>query len=95
LVPEDERAELVAALESVDFVTIFDSPTASDVIAEVQPAVYVKGGDYSANALDGNFPPEGHAVLAYGGTVVTVPHLAGHSTSGLLHDIAALPRMQS
>src|SRR5918911_5179787 len=46
LVPAAERAELVAALEPVDYVVIFDEPTAADLVTAIRPAVYAKGGDY-------------------------------------------------
>lgn len=84
LIPQDERAEILAALESVDFVVVFDEDSAEEVVAHVRPAVYVKGGDYSGSPLDANFPPEGHVVNAYGGEVAIVPYEHGHSTSGLL-----------
>lgn len=48
LVPEAERAELLAALECVDFVTVFSEPTAEDLVATLKPDIYVKGGDYKA-----------------------------------------------
>ncbi len=48
LVPDDERAELLAALTSVDYVTIFEEPTAEDIVAALRPAIYVKGGDYAS-----------------------------------------------
>ncbi len=47
LIPQDERAETLAALAMVDYVTIFDEDTASETIAALRPAVYVKGGDYA------------------------------------------------
>lgn len=79
-----DRAEVVAALASVDYVVIFDEVTASDVVALVRPAIYAKGGDYSASPDDDSFPPEGHAVQAYGGKVVSIPYVADHSTSALI-----------
>ncbi|HET9111747.1 MAG TPA: adenylyltransferase/cytidyltransferase family protein [Ktedonobacterales bacterium] len=48
LIPEEERAETLAALKMVDYVTIFDEDTAGDTIALLRPAIYVKGGDYAA-----------------------------------------------
>lgn len=53
LIPEDERAEMLASLAMVDYVTIFDEDTAGETIAALRPAVYVKGGDY-ATADPGN-----------------------------------------
>ena len=50
LVPENERAELLAALDCVDYVTIFDEATAEATLALLQPDIYVKGADYAAGA---------------------------------------------
>jgi D-beta-D-heptose 7-phosphate kinase/D-beta-D-heptose 1-phosphate adenosyltransferase len=86
LIPEDERAEVVAALRPVDYVVIFEEPTAEQLVAELQPAIYVKGGDYSANAGSGEGKPlpEAETVLRYGGEVILIPFLPGHSTSDLI-----------
>jgi D-glycero-beta-D-manno-heptose 1-phosphate adenylyltransferase len=88
LTPQDERAEILAALQSVDYVVIFDGDTAAEVVATVQPAVYVKGGDYSASPQDESFPPEGHTALRYGGTVCIVPYVPGHATSSMIQALA-------
>ena len=48
VVPQDERAEILAALRCVDYVTIFDEPTATHLVEALQPEIYVKGGDYAA-----------------------------------------------
>ncbi|MGH2448185.1 MAG: adenylyltransferase/cytidyltransferase family protein [Chloroflexota bacterium] len=82
--PQDERAEIVAALECVDFVCLFDEETAADLVAEIRPAVYAKGGDYSSRQDDENFPVEGHVAHAYGGEVRILDLVPGHSTSALL-----------
>lgn len=89
--PAEERAEIVAALESVDYVIVFDDDTAVSVVTAIQPAIYVKGGDYSSDPADGSFPPEGHAVAAYGGRVAIVPYQAGHSSSSLIGALEAQP----
>jgi rfaE bifunctional protein nucleotidyltransferase chain/domain len=84
IVPAADRAEVVAALRSVDAVVIFDGPTAVSVVAALQPDIYVKGGDYA----DGAKPlPEAETVRAYGGEVAFVPLLPGRSTSALLERI--------
>jgi rfaE bifunctional protein nucleotidyltransferase chain/domain len=70
LTPEKERAEIVAALACVTYVTLFDCTTAVSLIEVVQPAVYVKGGDYSSESTSSRFPPEARAVHGYGGEVV-------------------------
>ena len=94
LVPERERAEILAALSCIDYVTIFDEPTASPLVALLQPAIYVKGGDY-ANACntqpDLSRLPEARVVINYGGTVRLIPYLPHHSTTELIGKIRALP----
>lgn len=94
LVPEQERAEILAALTCIDYVTIFDEPTAGSLIDLLQPAIYVKGGDY-AGAQDG-MPdttrlPEAKHVLAYGGIIRLIPYLPYHSTTELIEKIKRLP----
>ena len=87
LVPALERARLLAALRPVDAVVIFDDSTATQLIAALQPEVYVKGGDYHHKAL-----PERPAVEAYGGQVLLIDYLPDHSTSALIARIRALPQ---
>lgn len=77
ILPAAERAELLAALRAVDLVTVFDGPTAVDVVAALRPAVYVKGGDYDATRQR---PPEADAAVAVGAAVHFVPYVAGRST---------------
>ncbi len=81
VVPQDERAEIVAALRCVDYTTIFDEPTATQLVQALQPDVYVKGGDY---APGGKPLPEAEAAQAYGGQVQILPFEPGHSVSGLI-----------
>jgi rfaE bifunctional protein nucleotidyltransferase chain/domain len=81
---EEDRAEVLVALECVDFVTVFDEDTADELVAEVKPDVYVKGGDYSADPESPLFPAEGHLVQSYGGAVRVVEYLPGRSTTELL-----------
>ncbi|WP_029215301.1 adenylyltransferase/cytidyltransferase family protein [Kallotenue papyrolyticum] len=90
LVPQAERAALLLGLRPVDYVTIFDEPTAEALVAALQPDVYVKGGDYAvahAPAGAGKPLPEARIVAAYGGRVVLIPYLPGHSTSELIERI--------
>lgn len=75
-----ERAEIVAALRSVDAVVVFDGATAVEVVRRLRPDVYAKGGDYDARA---NRPPEADAAEALGGEVVFLPLVAGRSTREL------------
>lgn len=79
---QEDRAEALAALESVDFVTVFDEPDPSRVIAELQPDVLVKGGDWPLDKIIGR-----DAVEARGGKVVTIPFVEGASTTGIIERI--------
>ena len=76
---ELDRAEVVGALKSVDYVVFFDEPTAEALIQQVHPDVYVKGGDYTIETL-----PEGQIVLGYGGQVELVQLVAGRSTTNVM-----------
>lgn len=89
LVSEDERAEVMNALRPIDYVVIFEEATAEQIVAELQPDIYVKGGDYSAgtNQGDGKPLPEAEIVYRYGGQVALIPFLPGHSTSELISKI--------
>ena len=87
IVPEDERAELVAALACVDYVIIFDALTAEAVVQAVAPDVYAKGGDYAGP--DAPPLPEASIVEAAGGRVVLLPLVPGHSTTDLVEQILA------
>jgi D-beta-D-heptose 7-phosphate kinase/D-beta-D-heptose 1-phosphate adenosyltransferase len=82
LVPESERAEVLAALEAVDFVVIFDSETPRDLIAHLLPDVLVKGADWGADEIVGRAEVE-----AAGGRVVSIPLQPGYSTSDILKAI--------
>ena len=76
---ETDRAEVVGALASVDYVVIFGEDTAEELIAKVQPAVYAKGGDYTLETL-----PEARIVERYGGEVAFIPLVEGKSTTGMI-----------
>jgi len=77
--PETERAEILAALESVDYVTIFDDLTPRAIIARMLPQVLVKGGDWDPTEIVGRAEVE-----AAGGRVVTIPVVRGYSSSSLI-----------
>jgi D-beta-D-heptose 7-phosphate kinase/D-beta-D-heptose 1-phosphate adenosyltransferase len=81
-VPQDERALVVAAIESVDAVSLFDEDTPAELIRELLPAVLVKGADYATEDVVGR-----EAVEAAGGRVELVPLLEGRSTTWLLRRI--------
>lgn len=82
IVPEAQRAEVLAALKAVDGVVIFSEPTASELIAALQPDVYVKGGDYTLTTL-----PEANVVHDYGGRVELVQIEVPSSTSAIIQRI--------
>ncbi len=86
LVPDLERARLLAALRPVDAVLLFPDATADRLLAAIQPHIYAKGGDYAHKVL-----PERPTVEAYGGEVCLIEYLPGHSTSSLIARIQALP----
>ena len=82
--PQDDRAVLMAALESVSLVTWFDEDTPLELIRELQPDVLVKGGDYDMDTL-----AETAVVKAYGGKALAIAFVAGYSTTALVKKIRA------
>lgn len=97
LVPDQERAAILAALACVDLVVVFDALTAEELVQQLMPEIYVKGGDWDpagntsivrpdSRPLE---PPEARIIRAYGGDVHYLPYLAGHSTSALIDTIVA------
>ena len=81
---ELDRAEVLAALACVDFVTIFHSARVTEVIREIRPQIYVKGGDYTLVSLD---PGERGALEAVGAQIEILELVAGKSTTAILHKI--------
>ena len=82
---EQDRAALMAALESVSLVTWFDEDTPLELITELRPDVLVKGGDYDMSKL-----AETQVVLAYGGRAQAIPFVDGYSTTALVTKIRQL-----
>ncbi len=82
LVPQQDRAEVLAALGSVDYVAIFDEATPRQLIARVLPNVLVKGADWNAADIVGR-----EEVEAAGGRVASIPLAAGYSTTALVERI--------
>jgi len=74
-----ERAEIVAALESVTYVTIFDEPTVEQLLLALKPDVHAKGTDYTTDTV-----PERDVVRSYGGQVAIVGDPKDHSTSAII-----------
>jgi rfaE bifunctional protein nucleotidyltransferase chain/domain len=79
LMPEDERAEIVAALACVDFVTVFSDPTVNNLLLTIKPDVQAKGTDYTVDTV-----PERETVKSYGGRVAIVGDPKDHSTTELI-----------
>ncbi len=99
LIPEDERASVVAALRSVHYVTIFHPPTAITLVETLKPDIYVKGGDYATSddetqlTVDESRLPEAQSVQRYGGRIILLPYYGGFSTTALIERI--LERFQA
>jgi rfaE bifunctional protein nucleotidyltransferase chain/domain len=81
---QDDRAEILAALACVDFVTIFDEERVTRLIEQVRPMAYAKGGDYRLETLD---PDERAALEKCGTEIFFVPMVPGRSTSKLVDAI--------
>lgn len=86
LMPAEERAEIIAALEDVDAVVIFEEPDVRALIRELHPDVQAKGTDYTRETV-----PERDEVLAYGGRVEIVGDPKDHSTTGILGQMRSSP----
>lgn len=82
IVPQEERAEILAALACVDYVTLFDEPTPKALLEQLRPHIHVKGGDYDPETI-----PEAAVVRRFGGKVVTIPLVDGHSTTDIVQKI--------
>jgi rfaE bifunctional protein nucleotidyltransferase chain/domain len=82
LIPETERADVVASLESVDFVTIFDELTPLELIEYLKPDILIKGGDWKEDDVVGR-----ESVKQWGGKVVIIPEVKGSSTTNIVEKI--------
>ena len=82
---EQDRAAMMAALESVSLVTWFDEDTPLELIRTLKPAILVKGGDYDMDKL-----AEAQFVRSYGGKAVAIPFVSGYSTTSLVNRIRAV-----
>ncbi|MGB2628903.1 MAG: D-glycero-beta-D-manno-heptose 1-phosphate adenylyltransferase [Candidatus Acidiferrum sp.] len=85
IIPEQERAEILAGFECIDAVTIFNDPTPQKVIASLLPDILVKGGDWPDNQIVGRSEVE-----SSGGRVVRVDVVPGYSTTDILKKIRTL-----
>ncbi|GMB01278.1 D-glycero-beta-D-manno-heptose 1-phosphate adenylyltransferase [Pelosinus sp. IPA-1] len=77
-----DRAEVLSALSAVDYVVIFEEATAENLISQIKPAIYVKGGDYNIKDL-----PESAIVSEYGGQTILIPEVIGKSSSNIIKKI--------
>jgi D-glycero-beta-D-manno-heptose 1-phosphate adenylyltransferase len=84
-VPEQERAELVAALKCVDRVVLFGEPTAAELLAALRPDLHVKGTDYTAETV-----PERDLVASFGGRTIVAGDPKDHSTTDLIARLKTL-----
>ena len=82
IVPQEERAQLLAALQCVDYVIIFEERTAQRLLAALKPEVYAKGGDWTIQSL-----PEKKAVAEYGVRVEILPQISSRSTTDIIETI--------
>jgi D-glycero-beta-D-manno-heptose 1-phosphate adenylyltransferase len=85
LLPANERAEIVAALEPVTYVTIFHEPTVEELLLALKPDVHAKGTDYTTDTV-----PERDVVRSYGGQVAIVGDPKDHSTSAIIARLGGL-----
>jgi rfaE bifunctional protein nucleotidyltransferase chain/domain len=83
LVPQADRAAVLAALSCVDAVEMFDEDTPAEVLRNLRPHVWVKGGDYEGVRL-----PEADVLAEWGGRAFVLPYLDGHSTTRLIKEAA-------
>ena len=85
ILPEGERAQLLAALRPVNAVLVWDEDDFREVVARLRPEVYVKGGDW--NRAGGPRPPEAAIVEGYGGRVAYVDVVEGRATTAIVREI--------
>ena len=82
LLPQDERAEIVASLTAVDLVTIFDEPTVEKLLMAIKPDIHAKGTDYTEETV-----PERDVVRSFGGRIAIVGDPKDHSTSEMIRRV--------
>lgn len=82
ILPETDRVELIAAMEMVDYVVLFDEPDPYRLIAAIKPNVLAKGGDWSADKIVG-----ADVVAENGGRIAVIPYLQGSSTTEIIERI--------
>ncbi len=87
ILPQDERAFILSALEMIDYVVIFDEDTPYELIKRVKPHILVKGGDWDINNIVGK-----DIVESYGGKVLNIPFVEGKSTTNIIERILSVYR---
>ena len=85
LVPEDERAEVLSALECIDFITFFSELTPLEVICRLRPDLLIKGGDWPEDKVVGR-----DEIRQWGGHVTIIPEVAGKSTTNIVEKIISV-----
>lgn len=80
---QDDRAEVMSALCSVDYVVIFEEDTPIDVLDKIKPNIHVKGGDYTEETL-----PETKVIKEGGGKIKFIPFVEGRSTTNIINKIS-------
>ena len=86
IVPEKERARLLAALACVDYVILYDDPSPLELIRRIKPDIYAKGGDYTLATIN---QPERRLMESLGGRIELLPGVPGLSTSAIIERIIA------
>src|SRR5216683_816637 len=86
LMPQDQRAEIVSELAAVDFVTIFEEPTVTELLLALKPDIHAKGTDYTEDTV-----PERDVVRSFGGRVAIVGDPKDHSSSELIGKVGSEP----
>ena len=84
LMPQDQRAEIVSALDAVDLVTIFDEPTVTELLLALKPDIHAKGTDYTVDTV-----PERDVVRSYGGRVAIAGDPKDHSSSKMIGKVSS------
>jgi rfaE bifunctional protein nucleotidyltransferase chain/domain len=84
LMPQDQRAEIVSALAAVDFVTIFEEPTVTELLLALKPDIHAKGTDYTEDTV-----PERDVVRSYGGRVAIAGDQKDHSSSQMIEKVSS------
>jgi D-beta-D-heptose 7-phosphate kinase/D-beta-D-heptose 1-phosphate adenosyltransferase len=84
IVTETQRAKLISSLNVVDYVIVFDDESPRDIIRELKPDIYAKGGDYTVDTINQD---ERHIVEEYGGEIALLPGVEGMSTTHLIEKI--------